>query len=160
MDAVRAVVDCFAGQPNKIGNEYQIDQGNSNEVQQIINLESVRIALEGAAMTRDVFKSMNDGAKALSNGLPNNGNLDDMMCDTEEALEHANDIADALSTKFTLGPVIDPDDLEDELNQMLIDTDEEKIEHTFPIVPNTKFPTINKPPSPNNEMEQLIAFTN
>ncbi|MDC1100690.1 DEAD/DEAH box helicase family protein [Methylophilaceae bacterium] len=58
MDAVRAVVDCFAGQPNKIGNEYQIDQGNSNDAQQIINLEGHSIGFKNEDVVVDVLANM------------------------------------------------------------------------------------------------------
>ena len=38
-DAVKAVVDCFAGQPNKNGIKYQIDPGVSKNAQYSIDLE-------------------------------------------------------------------------------------------------------------------------
>ena len=58
MNAVKAVVDCFAGQPNKSGIKYQIDPGISNNAQQILDLEDHSIGFKNEDITINVLENI------------------------------------------------------------------------------------------------------
>ena len=138
---------------------------------QLMNLESVRIALEGSAITQEVFNSMNNGARVLNDGLPNGDALDDILADTEEALEQASEVSEALSSKLSIGVPIDDDDLEAELEEMMGEEEPDELEEllkdkegpvTFPKVPATAIPNVPvaKEPSEDPVLAELLAFAN
>jgi hypothetical protein len=133
---------------------------------QLMNLESVRIALEGSAITQEVFNSMNNGARVLNDGLPNGDTLDDILADTEEALEQAADVSEALSSKISIGVPLDDDDLDAELQEMLGEEDPDELDAllqevpvAFPKVPATTVP-VAKEPSEDPVLAELLAFAN
>mgnify|MGYP006135543907 CR=1 FL=1 len=58
MNAVKAVVDCFAGQPNKKGIKYQIDPGISKNAQQSIDLEDYPKGFKNEDIVVNVLENM------------------------------------------------------------------------------------------------------
>ncbi len=148
--------------------EKQITQMES----QIMNLEGIRIALEGSAMTQEVFSSMSTGAKILNNTLLNGESVDEIFADTEEALEKVAEVSDLLAAPISVGVPIDDDDLEAELNDIMEEDDEgnssdalidlPEVPISIPSVPNTSIPPHSVKPQPENSdgMEDLIAFAN
>ena len=58
MNAVKAVVDCFAGQPNKKGIKYRIDPGISKNAQQTIDLEDYSTGFKNEDIVADVLQNM------------------------------------------------------------------------------------------------------
>lgn len=137
---------------------------------QLMNLESVRIALEGSAITQEVFNSMTNGARVLTEGMPNGDRVDDILADTEEALEQASDVSDALSTPISIGVPLDDDDLDAELAEMLGEKEPDELENliqeeqvAFPKVPSTQIPDAPNPPqneSSDSALAELLAFAN
>ena len=58
MNAVKAVVDCFAGQPNKKGIKYQIDPGISKNAQQTIDLEDYSTGFKNEDIVVNVLENI------------------------------------------------------------------------------------------------------
>jgi len=130
---------------------------------QIMNLEGIRIALEGAAITQDVFNSMTTGANTLGSILPSSEKIDNVFADTEEAIERANEVTEMLSGNLAVGNPIDDDDLESELAELAGDEPESVIPEVpidIPSAPST-IPSFKDNSSGNVEtIDDLIAFVN
>ena len=58
MNAVKAVVDCFEGQPNKKSIQYQIDPGISKNAQQMMDLEDHSIGFKNEDIVVDALKNV------------------------------------------------------------------------------------------------------
>ena len=58
MNAVKAVVDCFAGQPNNKGIKYRIDPGISNNAQQSIDLEDYSTGFKNEDIVANVLENI------------------------------------------------------------------------------------------------------
>ena len=58
MNAVKAVVDCFAGQPNKKSIKYQIDPGISKNPQQTIDLEDYSTGFKNEDIVVNVLENI------------------------------------------------------------------------------------------------------
>ena len=58
LDAVKAVVDCFAGQPNNSGIKYLVDPGTSNDAQQKINLDDHLIGFKNEDIVVNILENM------------------------------------------------------------------------------------------------------
>ena len=58
MNAVKSVVDCFAGQPNKKGIKYQIDPGISKNAQQTIDLEDYSTGFKNEDIVVNVLETI------------------------------------------------------------------------------------------------------
>ena len=141
---------------------------------QIDNLISIRIAIEGSLMTKNVFDTIQESTNALRSTMPSIDTVEDILADTEESISQSTEITEALSTPIQIGMPVDPDDLEDELRELMNEEAEDNIEPfvpelNFPNVPNTKLPKINDPNTFNsvnsvnsvdNELADLLAFAN
>ena len=57
-EAVKAVVDCFAGQPNKNGIKYQIDPGVSKNAQETIDFEDYRTGFKNEDIVVNVLENI------------------------------------------------------------------------------------------------------
>jgi charged multivesicular body protein 4A/B len=134
---------------------------------QIENLTAIRIAIEGSLMTKNVFDTIQTSTQALRSTMPTIDAVEDIIADTEESITQTNEITEALSTPIQIGMPIDPDDLDDELRELMNeDSDENKMSLEqpliFPNAPTTKLPDIiNTRSKPiDNELDELLAFVN
>jgi len=57
-NAVNAVVDCFAGQPNTSGVQYRVDPGRAQQEQQLLNLEDQSAGFKNADVLVDVLENI------------------------------------------------------------------------------------------------------
>lgn len=131
---------------------------------QIDNLLSIRIAIEGSLMTKNVFDTIQESTNALRSTMPSIDNVEDVLADTEESISQTNEITEALSTPIQFGMPVDPDDLEDELRELMNEECENIVpELNLPNVPTTQLPKINVPNTVkpiDNELAELLAFVN
>jgi len=137
---------------------------------QIDNLTSIRIAIEGSLMTKNVFDTIQESTEALRNTMPTLDNVEDILADTEESISQTNEITEALSTPIQIGMPVDPDDLDDELRELMNEEHEDVEllvpELNFPNAPTTQLPNISVPNtvksvnSIDNELAELLAFAN
>ena len=130
---------------------------------QIDNLISIRIAIEGSLMTKNVFDTIQQSTQALKSTMPSIDSVEDILADTEESISQTNEITEALSTPLQFGMPIDPDDLDDELRELMNEINEPEI--ILPNVPITKLPeiirhTTDTTDTTDTELEDLLSFAN
>ena len=137
----------------------------NNMQAQIDNLLSIRIAIEGSLMTKNVFDTIQESSNALKSTMPTLDKVEDILADTEESISQTIEITEALSTPIQIGMPVDPDELDDELRELMSEENVEP-ELNLPNVPTTEFPKINVPNtvksvnSIDNELAELLAFVN
>ena len=136
---------------------------------QIDNLTSIRIAIEGSLMTKNVFDTIKDSTNALKSTMPTIDDVEDIIANTEEAITETNEITEALSMPIQIGMPIDPDDIDAELRELM---EEDVVDNSLDTelmtlmndvsVPTTKFPEISRVSNSNidREMADLMAFAN
>lgn len=134
---------------------------------QIDNLTAIKIAIEGSLMTKNVFDTIKSSTQALRSTMPTIDDVEDIIADTEESITETNEITEALSTPIQFGMPIDPDDLDDELKELMNEDNDENelsVEQPliFPNAPTTTLPEItNTKGKPiDHELEALLAFAN
>ena len=115
-------------------------------------------------MTKNVFDTIQESTNALRSTMPSIDNVEDVLADTEESISQTNEITEALSTPIQFGMPVDPDDLEDELRELMNEECENIVpELNLPNVPTTQLPKINVPNTVkpiDNELAELLAFVN
>jgi charged multivesicular body protein 4 len=82
------------------------------------NLEVQIMALENAGINSDLAKVMSDGSRALDATLAATDidKVEDIMESVNESMDRAEELSDAMS--LPIGPVMDEDELLDELNEL------------------------------------------
>ena len=144
---------------------------------QLDNLTSIRIAIEGSLMTKNVFDTIKDSTNALKSTMPTIDTVEDIIADTEEAITETNEITEALSMPIQIGMPIDPDDIDAELRELM--EEDEDVDNSIDTelmalmndvsVPTTNLPKVVVPVVPvvplvhsnvDKEMADLMAFAN
>lgn len=109
------------------------------------NIETQIIALENAGINGDVAAAMQTGERALRSTLAKH-NIDDVeeaMEQITETMDQADELSNALSNP--IGPIMDEDELEDELGELEAELTEEA------------FSTVEAPANPNRVAAQRAA---
>ena len=138
---------------------------------QIDNLTSIRIAIEGSLMTKNVFDTIKDSTNALKSTMPTIDEVEDIIANTEEAITETNEITEALSMPIQIGMPIDPDDIDAELRELM--EEDENVDRSIDTelmalmndisAPTNKLPKVVVPLVQSNvdkELEELMAFAN
>merc|ERR1739848_18149 len=109
------------GKKRKMYEKQMVNMDNA-----ILRLTEQKMALESSALQKTVVDTVAAGAKTMKtlNKQMDVDKVEDMRSEMEEAMDMQDEINDVMATPLA-GMAMDEDDIEDELNELMLDSDDE-----------------------------------